>query len=480
MLILLATAALSATIEVHDGEDLWGPMSALQPGDELIVHEGTWTSQQSGGSWFREVALDGTQAAPIVVRAADGVTPRITGDPGGSQNTLNLSGTWFTFQGFELEGGSHGLRLGTSDHGTLADLHIHHTGDVGLSMNRPGNTFTHMVVRGTHIHDTDGTGECMYLGCNDDGCQVGDSLIELNYCHDTHGSQGDGIELKSGSYGNTIRDNVIHDTPYPGIVTYGASGRGDNRIERNYVARSGDNGIQVVGEAIVRDNIVIDSTGNGIASKPSQGSSPVDLLIAFNTVVGAGDSCLRGNEWGGASGIVVSSNALFCGGANATKLPNGDGGVTWSSNVGEGNDESGTLTNSTLDAALPTAVIGDHYPKSPSPLIGAGDASHLGDSIGFDCQGRGTPPDVGALWSESPTLGPWVEGPKACQAVEPGDTGDVTDTGDTDEPGDSAQPMDTGPGGNPAGCGCDSGGAGWGWWIVVPLLSVARRRGHGP
>ena len=82
----------------------------------------------------------------------------------------------------------------------------------------------------------------MYLGCNNNGCRVANSLIEGNYIHHTNGptvEQGDGIELKEGSYGNIIRDNVIHDTNYPGIITYSTVGNGPpNVIEGNLIWNS--------------------------------------------------------------------------------------------------------------------------------------------------------------------------------------------------------------------------------------------------
>ena len=71
-----------------------------------------------------------------------------------------------------------------------------------------------------------------------------DSLIEGNYIHNTNGpsvAQGDGIEIKEGSYGNIVRDNVIHDTNYPGIITYSTVGNGPpNVLEGNVVWNSDD------------------------------------------------------------------------------------------------------------------------------------------------------------------------------------------------------------------------------------------------
>ena len=88
----------------------------------------------------------------------------------------------------------------------------------------------------------------MYLGCNNNACRVANSVVEWNYIHHTNRAsveQGDGIELKEGSYGNLIRHNVIHDTNYPGIITYSTVGNGPaNVVEANVIWNTNDNAIQ--------------------------------------------------------------------------------------------------------------------------------------------------------------------------------------------------------------------------------------------
>ncbi len=115
---------------------------------------------------------------------------------------------------------------------------------MGISCNRGGggSDCNSLVIRRNEIFDTGvggNTGEGMYLGCNGDDCRIYDSVIELNYVHDTRsGSQGDGIELKYGSYGNIVCDNVIIRTNYPGILSSSfpaMAGRRPNLIERNLV-----------------------------------------------------------------------------------------------------------------------------------------------------------------------------------------------------------------------------------------------------
>ena len=234
----LALPTGAATTEIGPGDNLQAAVNALQPGDELVLRGGTYTL----GSRF-SIQLIGTVASPILIRAKDNQTPVIV-YPNTYQNVINVeSSEYVTVRGLEVTGGSHGIRISDSDFIIVEDCHIHHTNDVALSANVPGSSYEGLVLRRNHIHDTDHTGEGMYLGCNYDDCRMFDSLIEGNYIHHTNGpsvSQGDGIEIKEGSFNNVVRDNVIHDTNYPCILTYSTVGNGRaNVIERKYRDRCG-------------------------------------------------------------------------------------------------------------------------------------------------------------------------------------------------------------------------------------------------
>ena len=411
MLIFMALGASAATYDVYPADDLFGILEGVVAGDEVVVHEGTYSTQQPGGSWFRHLSFQGTAAAPIVVRVAEGESVLLEGDPAGSQNIINIEGSHYTWKGFEMAYGSHGVRIHTSDHAVFEDLHIHDTGDVGISANMGGHLYEALEIRGTHIHDTNGTGECMYLGCNDDACQMFDSVIEQNWCHDTlNASQGDGIEVKTGSYGNLIRDNVIHDVKYPGITMYGTRGRDVNIVEGNIIWNAGDNGIQLVSEAVVRNNIVLDSGNNGIQAKNSQGQDPDELVIAHNTVVGASASCMKGNDWAGAADIQVANNVFFCEGGSAINVVGGDGGTTWKANAVVGSSTASETTAGAL-GDLSDLDGRDVYPAAGGSLIDAGDAQ-WGTATDFNCAARDDgAPDQGAYeWDGAGNPG-WIPEP---------------------------------------------------------------------
>src|SRR2546425_5754435 len=148
---------------------------------------------------------------------------------------------------------------GTDSFITLEDLVIHDI-DVGINFR---NSMNNITVRRNHIYNTGiggGTGEGMYVGCNDATCIVSNSLIEQNWVHDSlpGTSQGDGIEVKVGSHSNIIRDNVIYNRFYPGILVYGTGGNPVNVIEGNVVWNSLE-GISALSDAVVRNNIVFNS-----------------------------------------------------------------------------------------------------------------------------------------------------------------------------------------------------------------------------
>jgi hypothetical protein len=482
--LLADRPAAADTVDVYPADDLFGTINALAPGDEVVVHEGTYTTQQDGGSWFREVVLSGTEDTPIVVRAADGEAVVLSGDPAGSQNVVNLSGTWFTWRGFEMEHGSHGLRLYPSSHATIEDLHVHDTGDVGISANVTGAYYVDITLRHNQVDHTGGTGECFYLGCNYSECVFHDSVVELNWCHDTLGTeQGDGIEVKTGSYGVDVRHNVIHHVNYPGITMYGTAPYPPNTVEGNVVWNTNDNGIQLVGDAIVRNNLVMNAGASGIASKSSQGYIPKDLEIAYNTVVGAGDSCLRGNEWNttDSDSISVVGNALYCAATTAIRLPDGSD-ATFADNAVQGTVEapSGTFPAGAPEDDLSDPAGMDLYPTSDSSLLDMGDAADA-PANDFNCLPRATGvPDVGAYERSADANPGWVVQPgfKECAGSDSdSDTDTDTDTdadsdadadsdsdadSDTDADSDADSDADAGSGGSGdggCGCGCESVGA---------------------
>src|SRR6185503_17586651 len=97
--------------------------------------------------------------------AKDGEVPVIT-RPDANQNTINvMNASYLVLKGLEVTGGSHGIRLDNSSFITIEECHIHDTDDVALSANIPTSKYEGLKILRNHIHDTNNTGEGMYLGC---------------------------------------------------------------------------------------------------------------------------------------------------------------------------------------------------------------------------------------------------------------------------------------------------------------------------
>ncbi|MCX6367337.1 MAG: right-handed parallel beta-helix repeat-containing protein [Armatimonadetes bacterium] len=337
-------------------------VAALQAGDKLIIAPGTYSVERM---W--DIQIRGTADAPIWVVADEDATVLLT-RPDGRQNVLNIGQgapvQYLCLRGVELTGGSHGLRLGRCHEVWIDRCHIHHTGEVCLSANS-ANTRRLFLTR-NHLHHGGGHGEGMYLGANNGEFVMSESVIALNHVHDCKGSQGDGIEVKQGSWGNLIAENDIHDTQYPCITVYGTAGKPVNIIERNLCRRSGDHNIQVQGEAIVRNNVLIDAKGSGLASTDHQGKTR-NLQVVHNTIINTGHA-FSGGSWNAREGMLLANNILYSRDKNALHFASGSDGVVITGNVivGDG-PKKGTTPGRGLVDFVNVTWDGEKHDVRPTP-----------------------------------------------------------------------------------------------------------------
>ncbi len=513
VLLAMPGIARAAEIQVSPGDDVEAAANALVPGDVLILADGTYELDGRFG-----VTVVGTEDAPITIRAADGAQPhfnRATSD----QNIVDFDvAEHVVIRGIEFSGGSAGVRFSSARFVTFEDNEIHDTADVALRANDVGQDYAGFRILRNHIHHTSGTGEGMYLGCNNDGCRLTGALIEGNWVHHTNQpgiEQGDGIEIKEGGSDNIVRDNVIHDTNYPCILTYANAGNGGvNIIERNVMWNCGDHAIQTAADAIIRNNIILSAVGNGIAMQPHQSGAPQNLTVVHNTVLHPSTHAIRLS--GVVGSVVIANNALYSQGGNALFFANGDAsGVTVVGNVGTGGVSGidATIVEGDLAADFVAAHhLGappiDLYPAAGSALLGAGDPRWtVADDV--DCRARDGV-DAGAYGAIPGGAAGWTvqEGFKTCADEGGGDdtsgggddtsggglgTGadDTTAGGGADDPsggdsvtaGDGTAETAGGTGGIPAdgdgdgGCGCTTDTPRARGWLWLPLLVFARRRG---
>lgn len=449
--VFIATSRIAYSTDYHlSPSDNWFSVLSgnnLQPGDQIIFSEGIYSDTRR-----LSISHQGTAQAPIIIRSEDGSSVTIT-RPNAAQNTINIEGAqYIIFRGLEITGGSIGVRIGSKDvegikrqaeYITIEECDIHHTQDAAVTANFPGDINTgHKFLR-NEIHHAGGTAEGFYLGSNNDsaGNTTGvfkDGLIEGNYIHHLNGptvSQGDAIEIKDGSYNNIIRDNVIHDTNYPGILVYGTDGNAPNIIEGNVIWASGDNGIQAASEAVITNNIIFDSVGEGIKSQNHQSAVPGNLTIAHNTIfANAGRTVIRVNQptAGVLSGpIVIANNALYAiGSGQALQLPNLPD-FTITGNIGTGSAQPAQSINAWNPGGDPDQDFidwnnKDVFPADNSLLIGNADTNHT-TTHDFNGTVRTNSLDVGAYVYEPIGNPGWQ--------IEPGFKVTLATTLDTDQDG---------------------------------------------
>jgi hypothetical protein len=434
--VCFARSTLGATYNLTPSSNwlgILGTTSVLGPGDTVILGAGVYST--SSRLSFGHV---GTADLPIVIRAAEGANVTFT-RPNALQNVINIEGAqYMTLQGVTVTGGSSGIRIGQAGGRqakfiTLDGNRIHGVGGVGVTANYPGNTYEGMHFLNNEIFNTGGEGEGFYLGGNNNSAQFFDGIIERNYIHHLNGptvTQGDGIELKDGSYNNIVRDNVIHDTRYPGILVYGVEEQGGrNIIERNVIWNSGDHAIQAAADAIIRNNIVFSSAGNGIHSQNHQGAIPGNLTIENNTIRTSGDAIRISSPTGGVySGpIEIANNALYPAGSFAINLPF-QTNTNIAGNIGTGFSTSGLVSSQfnnsgNLLSDFENFAAKNAFPAIGSKLIGAGLAS-LQPGDDFNLNSRSGSADAGAYIYDVNGNPGWTITPSFKQVLEPNLPGD--------------------------------------------------------
>lgn len=310
-----------------NGERLRITCEKLEPGVRLVLSEGEYSVERLW-KWNQS----GTKSEPIWIEAKEGAKVVLT-RPDARQNILNVGGdrevSFVRFHRLVFRGGSHGVRLQQCSDIWFDECEILETADVALSANS-ANTSRLFITRNT-IHDTHGTGEGMYLGGNNGSVVMSESVIAQNHVYNCGGDQGDGIEVKQGSWGNRIVENKVHDCNYPCITVYGTNGKARNIIERNLCYNSRNNVMQVQGEALVRNNILVNGDNSAFASTDHQGKTK-ELEVVHNTIINRGHA-FRGGSWNDRDGMVLANNVIYSLEGNALHFASGSGRVAINGNL---------------------------------------------------------------------------------------------------------------------------------------------------
>jgi hypothetical protein len=279
---------------------------ALAPGDELIVHAGTYAEVVT--IWAR----DGREDAPLVIRAADGDKPVLDGSHlAGSEdppNALLLIGrsSWIEVRGLEVRNApSAGIVMASSRHIAIAGNHVHHAQTYGiraLGTTRPGESgdirIEHNLVHHTVLHNVPrelsrGWAQAVSVMYTD-GATIRGNDVGQNF--------GEGIDAILSANVTIVR-NRVHDN-------YGTNVYLDNAQR-----------VTVDGNFIFNDDAL---TSHFRAGKPAAGISAANeryetalplrhLRITNNIVLWCATAFLYGN-WDAGGGLhetVIANNTFY-------------------------------------------------------------------------------------------------------------------------------------------------------------------------
>ena len=306
MLLLWSTLAFSASVEVSPVDDIVSLVASLSPGSEIVFTDGTYTLAEP-----LSVTAPGTAEAPIILRAKDGATPIIEHSDGWvglyiyDSAYLTVKGlTFLGADGWE-EMGDYGVYIEDSSNVTLSGLDV---GQFASTLLAIGGNNTAMTVSNNHLHDSL-SGSGISVGCSDASCWTEASTFSGNWIHALQGTSALAMYFAPGNQGNSITDNVIHDTNYRGLRVDSTEYGDPNTVEGNVLWNVNEVGIDARGAARVRNNVVFNIDGLGIKSADNGRGTLDDVVISFNTVVNTTGYAISIEDWAGRTGNVLANNA---------------------------------------------------------------------------------------------------------------------------------------------------------------------------
>jgi len=410
---LLPLFAVADTYTASTAQQIQNYTNLLQAGDTLLVVPGwydmNWNIQDRAGTstdWI------------VIMEESDGVVINGTA----YDNVIDVyNSSYIEFKGFEITAshagsGIDGIKFRTTSHHFLIeDLDIHDITGVGISANPAGNTFSYLTIRYCRIHDISDVGEGMYLGNHDGLSPVYHCVVEFNWVHDCHPHKG--IQFKRGTYLNVIQDNVVYNCDEAGIVLYKtdqASAADNNIVQRNVIWNCSE-GIFAVGQTDIDNNVVFDCS-YGINVRNYGGWGMEDLFLRNNTIYHCSNTCLRLDDWNGATGeMVCINNACYQDniGQSAIQAPDGigPGYVAFNRHYGTSQVGGSNLGNPSnqefINPSITPGVI-DLYPLNSATFVDSGTSGYGAPTDDFNWWPRpvNVQWDIGAYeWSQNTNPG---------------------------------------------------------------------------
>lgn len=244
---------------------------ALQPGDVLVLHQGTYP----GHAVLR---VNGTAGQPVTIRGfGNGEAKPVLRYTGSRGNQWEIRGSHLIVQGLEFDTPhTYSIRIRPSQRGPVEDVSLIDNTFVGcgggcISANDKGGRYANIrIIDNLMLHAAK---TAVYVGDHQGDATFHDFLFEGNVI-DGRSIAGDnivgyGIEVKLDVQDAVLRNNYVVGAKGPGIMTYGLRAKRDpalgDIIEGNIVIGScTDRNILIgAGPTIARRNLSIGGYSDG-------------------------------------------------------------------------------------------------------------------------------------------------------------------------------------------------------------------------
>ncbi len=271
--------------EVYPGDDFKAIIAQMQPGDELVFHEGVYAESyyRSTYGYNTLIYLDrsGTPEKPLVFRGyGKGEARPIFLYDVPQANLCEVRGNNIEFHYMEFQpitGGARGIRIvGGPASAPRSNIHIENCvfrGSVANSIDANDGNSVYDGIRVLNNKFIGVRSTALYIGNQNGSTSVHGFVCHGNYLDATEvnnpGIVGYGMELKLNVKGAVVTRNIFVGTQGPGIMLYGATDQfpeNANLVAENIMAGSRNSpGILVgAGPSVVMNNMVLGCPGGGI------------------------------------------------------------------------------------------------------------------------------------------------------------------------------------------------------------------------
>ncbi len=437
VLLLLATPGLAAVKSVSTVPQLQEALAAAKAGDELVLADGTYDIGTD-----LSCAAEGTEAQPIVVRAANKHAARLR------FNTLEgfkVTGRHWTFEGLDIEGVcavdsncEHAFHVsGHAERFTLRDSRVRNfNAQLKVNASKNGSGVWEMPHRGlvernelydTRPRNTSNPVTKLNIDTGDDW------VVRDNLLHDFAKAAGDGISygafMKSGGKRGVFERNLVVCTRDAAVgytrigLSFGGGGTANAFCAPEFksdVACDPEHS-----DGVLRNNVVINCSDVAVYLNKAARTQ-----VLFNTFIATTGVDFRyASSTGEAHGNVLSSairnreGGAFSAGTNLMNVAAGTWSTWYQAPLAGDLRVKGSVSQ-LIGAAAPRATVQDDHCARARPSSGSYTLGALEHSLG-DCSDAGTggPPDAGSGADAGGPVGgappPGIPGP----ALPPSDGG---------------------------------------------------------